>query len=121
MKDDESVPTWRLIAVLQSTLTLAPALALRLYRAAAALHSERRELEHLAGDLGTGKVSNLRRELVLGTFVGPGFLAELDTPDGKGLVRFLLTREGVELAGASETEPARGAGSAALRGAALPN
>ncbi len=96
MKDDD-VPAWRLIAVLQSTVSLTPALSLTLYRAAARLHRDGEEVGEVAErEAGVGLVRNLRRELLLGTFGGPGFEASVDTPAGSGTVRFIVTREGLE-------------------------
>lgn len=86
---------WRLIAVLQSTVAMSPALALKLYEAAVALHLERRESSPMAGDEGVGTVRAVGRELLLGTIGGPGFEAELDTPAGRCTVSFLVTREGI--------------------------
>jgi len=88
---------WRLIAVLQSTVFLSPALSLRLYRAAVSLHRADAEVEELTDDdVVRGVVRRLRKELFLGTFSGPGFEAEIATPQGDGRVRFIVTREGLE-------------------------
>jgi hypothetical protein len=90
---------WRLIAVLQSTVFLPPALAVRLYRAAISLHRTDADLENLTDpETAMGQVRSLRRELLLGTFGGPGFEANFETPTGKGFVRFIVTREGIEQA-----------------------
>ncbi len=95
--DDDDA--WRLIAVLQSTVFLPPALAVRLYRAAINLHRADADIENLTDpETAYGQVRSLRRELLLGTFGGPGFEAEIDTPSGKGVVRFIVTREGIEQA-----------------------
>lgn len=94
---DDNDSAWKLIAVLQSTVFLPPALSIRLYRAAVALHRADADIENLTDvDTAYGQVRSLRRELLLGTFGGPGFEADLDTPHGKGHVRFLVTREGIE-------------------------
>lgn len=101
----EEDSAWRLIAVLQSTVSLPPALSLRLYRAAAALHRVGGDAEELADEhVAVGVVRRLGKELLLGTFGGPGFEAEVETPRGKGFVRFIVTREGLEHA---EAEDAR--------------
>ncbi len=93
---DES---WRLIAVLQSTVFLPPGLGVRLYHAAVNLLRTDADVENLTDpELAYGQVRSLRRELLLGTFGGPGFEADIDTPRGRGTVRFIVTREGVELA-----------------------
>ena len=65
---------WRLIAVLQSTAALSPAVALKLYETAVALHVERRESEPVAGDEGVGTVRALGRELLGGNGVVADFL-----------------------------------------------
>ena len=94
---------WRLIAVLQSTLFLSPALSLLLYRAAVKLHRADAEVEQLTDDaVALGVVRRLRKELLLGTFSGPGFEAELSTPAGEGRVRFIVTREGLDHADAQD-------------------
>ena len=87
---------WLLIAVLHSTVPLAQALSIRLYRAALDLHTAEGGVEKLHGDLATGEVRRLGRSLALGSITGPGFEAEIDTPQGSGLVRFILTRQGLE-------------------------
>ena len=86
---------WRLIAVLQSTAALSPAVALKLYETAVALHVERRESEPVAGDEGVGTVRALGRELLLGTIAGPGFEAQLDTPTGRCEVSYIVTKVGL--------------------------
>lgn len=88
---------WRLIAVLQSTLWLPPVLGLRLYRTAVSLHRTDSDAEELTDEtVARGVVRRLGRELLLGTFGGPGFEAELETPHGKGFVRFIVTQEGLD-------------------------
>src|SRR5262245_596844 len=87
---------WLLIAVLSSTLPLEPALAMRLYHAAVDLHLRQAGRSLLQGDLATGEVRRLGRDLLLGSVGGPGFEAELDTPRGHGSVRFILTRQGLD-------------------------
>jgi hypothetical protein len=93
------VPYWLLIAVLQSSVPLDDALAMRLYRAAFDLHTREGSREKLTGDLATGEVRRLRKDMLIGSIAGPGFEAELDTPRGSGRVRFILTRQGLEQAG----------------------
>lgn len=100
---DREEDAWRLIAVLQSTVSMPAPLAVRLYRAAVNIHRAGADLENLTDpEVAYGQVRNLRRELLLGTFGGPGFEADIDTPSGKGFVRFIVTREGLEQAEASE-------------------
>lgn len=86
---------WLLIAVLTSTFPMAPAMAMRLYRGAVELERTGGGVEHIVGDLGVGELRRLGRDLRIGVLGGPGFEAELDTPEGKGLVRFILTRQGL--------------------------
>ena len=102
---DREEDAWRLIAVLQSTVSMPAPLAVRLYRAAVNIHRAGADLENLTDpEVAYGQVRNLRRELLLGTFGGPGFEASIDTPDGKGFVRFIVTQEGIDYA---ETERSR--------------
>jgi hypothetical protein len=96
------IPYWLLIAVLQSSVPLDDALAMRLYRAAFGLHQRQHDREKLTGDLASGEVRRLRKDLLIGSIAGPGFEAELDTPRGSGTVRFILTRQGLEQAAADE-------------------
>jgi hypothetical protein len=51
----------------------------------------------VGGDLLAGKVRNLKKDVHLGGISGPAFEAEIDTERGSGVVRFLLTRQGLEL------------------------
>jgi hypothetical protein len=90
---------WLLIAVLQSTVPLEQAVALRIYQAALTLHSESGSVEKIHGDLATGEVRRLGKTMLIGTIGGPAFEAYLDTPRGSGQVRFVLTPEGLERAG----------------------
>jgi hypothetical protein len=87
---------WLLIAVLQSTVPLEQALAMRLYQAAIDLHRRSENVAKLSGDLAMGEVRRLGRDLLIGAIGGPGFEAELSTPKGAGTVRFILTRQGLE-------------------------
>lgn len=91
-------PYWLLIAVLQSTIPLAQPLAMRLYVAALDLHRREAGSAKLTGDLAMGTVKRLGKDLLLGSIGGPGFEAEIDTPEGSGRVRFILTRQGLEQA-----------------------
>jgi hypothetical protein len=43
-----------------------------------------------------GRVTNMHRSFALGSISGPGFEADVEMPAGRGKVRFLLTREGVD-------------------------
>lgn len=98
---------WMLIAVLSSTIPLSPQVASRLYQAAYRLHCSAGNVEKLQGDLLSGKVVRLDRDVALGSITGPAFEAEIATERGEGLVRFLLTRQGLEAtqgAARAETE-----------------
>ena len=89
-------PYWLLIAVLQSTLPLEPALAMQLDGGVIQPHREAGATSTLTGDLAMGEVRRLGKELLIGSIGGPGFEAELDTPNGSGRVRFILTRQGLD-------------------------
>jgi hypothetical protein len=101
-----ATPYWMLIAVLQSTVPLAEALAMRLYHAALDLHERQEGKTALAGDLATGEVRRLGEDLLVGSIGGPGFEADLDTPRGKGHVRYVLTREALDAAARARAAPA---------------
>jgi hypothetical protein len=89
--------TWLLISVLFSSVPLTAALAATLHQAAWDLYERDAGATAVAGDVVSGRVRNLRKEVLLGTIGGPAFEAELETERGPGKVRFLLTREGIEL------------------------
>jgi len=92
-------PYWRLISVLFSSVRLTPPLAMRLHRSAYELHRSDGGVTQISGGGGlilSGEIRNLRREAVLGSIAGPSFEAYIETERGKGLVRFLLTHEGLE-------------------------
>jgi hypothetical protein len=99
----ESVPYWLLISVLFSSVPLTEALATRLHHAALDLYKRNDGVARLQGDLVQGEVRNLKKDLLLGTLGGPGFEAHVDTERGSGTVRFLLTRQGIELLAERET------------------
>jgi hypothetical protein len=97
---DEQPEYWRLISVLFSSLPLTPELAIRLHRSAYDLHRSDGGVAALDGDSGvilSGEVRNLKQEVALGTFAGPTFEARIETERGSGVVRFLLTHQGIEL------------------------
>ncbi len=98
-------PSWLLISILFSNIRLTPALAVTLHEAALDLHRRRAGARAVAGDLATGRVRSLGRSMSLGAIAGPAFEADLETERGKGRVRFLLTRVGIELAGAAPRSP----------------
>lgn len=93
---DPAPPYWLLIAVLSSNLPLRPEISLRLYQAAHRLYHSRENVERIAGDLLSGKVVRLHKDLALGSVTGPAFEAEISTELGEGRVSFLLTRQGLE-------------------------
>jgi hypothetical protein len=106
---------WTLISVLFSTVPLDGALAGLLHETALALYREDRSVQRVAGDVLSGRVVNLKKTLQLGAISGPAFEATLETARGKGTVRYLVTTQGLELAGA--LPPPRDA----RRGRSLPN
>jgi hypothetical protein len=102
---EQPPPTWLLISVLFSSVPLSAALAATLHAAAYDLYTRDGAAAPVSGDVVTGRVRNLRKEMLLGTIGGPAFEAELETERGPGKVRFLLTRQGIESMRA--TTPAR--------------
>ena len=99
-------PYWHLISVLFSSLPLTPALAMTLHQAAYDLYQRGAGTTPVAGDMLQGRVTNLRKDMLLGTIAGPAFEARIETERGKGTVRFLLTRQGLELMEARPGPPA---------------
>lgn len=102
---DKSPPYWVLISVLASSLPLNPTLAMTLHQAALELFRKDQAVGQVAGDMISGRVVNLKKDLLLGTISGPAFEAEIDTERGHGKVRFLLTRQGLELTGDGPRPP----------------
>jgi hypothetical protein len=98
----ESPPRWTLISVLLSTIPLDQSLAVLLHEAALDLHRREEAVGQVAGDVVSGRVVNLRRTMQLGAISGPAFEARLDTARGSGTVRYLLTRQGLEILGVPE-------------------
>lgn len=94
---EQPPPTWLLISVLFSSLPLTPALAATLHQTAYDLYRRDAGAMSVAGDMVSGRVRNLRKDMLLGTIGGPAFEAELETERGPGKVRFLLTRQGLDL------------------------
>ena len=94
---DSSPPYWVLISVLFSSQPLTPALAMTLHQAALELYRRDDTVAPVAGDMLSGTVRNLKKHLMLGTIGGPAFEADIETERGRGQVRFLLTREALEL------------------------
>jgi hypothetical protein len=100
-------PYWLLISVLFSSVPLTPALAMTLHQAAYGLYRSNGGATPVAGDLLQGRVTNLRKDMLLGTIGGPAFEAQIETERGKGEVRFLLTRQGLDLMDGREPALAR--------------
>ena len=90
-----------LISVLFSTFPLEPSLAATLHLAAVELYRRDQGAGPVGGDTVSGRVVNLKKSLSLGAIAGPAFEAELDTARGSGKVRYLLTRQGLDLMGVS--------------------
>jgi len=97
MAEQPPPPAWLLVCVLFSTLPLTPALAMTLHETAYELYTRGAGAKSLSGDLVWGRVLNLHKDMLLGTIGGPAFEAELETARGPGKVRFLLTRQGLDL------------------------
>ncbi len=90
---------WTLISVLFSTIPLDRSLAATLHQAALDLYRTEGTVQQVAGDVLSGRVVNLRKTLQLGAISGPAFEATIETARGSGKVRYLLTREGLDLEG----------------------
>lgn len=103
----DELPYWVLVSVLMSTTPLEQGLALALHRVALELYRTGGGEGHVNHALAHGQVKNLRREALLGTLGGPLFEAELETERGAGFVRFLLTRQGLELLDAQRSSERR--------------
>jgi hypothetical protein len=102
---EQSPPYWVLISVLFSSQPLSPGLAMTLHQAAYDLYRSGDSVQPVAGDLLTGKVRNLRKDVQMGAISGPAFEAEIETERGSGVVRFLLTRQGLEMMEAAPAQP----------------
>ncbi len=98
----ETPPRWTLISVLFSSIPLEPALAATLHQAALELYRRDEATGPIAGDLASGRVVNLKKVMQLGAITGPAFEASVDTARGSGTVRYLLTRQGLELLGVAD-------------------
>jgi len=95
----EATPAWTLISVLFSSFPLDASLAATLHQAALDLYRNDQAVGPVAGDLASGRVVNLKTVMQLGAISGPAFEAKLDTARGSGTVRYLLTRQGLDLLG----------------------
>jgi hypothetical protein len=98
---------WTLISVLLSTIPLEASLAATLHQAALELYRRDAGVQRVAGDVVTGRVVNLRKTLQLGAISGPAFEARLETARGSGIVRYLLTTQGLEHEGLAGGAPGR--------------
>ncbi len=98
---------WTLISVLLSTIPLEASLAATLHQAAVALYRRDAGVQPVAGDVVTGRVVNLRKTLQLGAISGPAFEATLETARGSGIVRYLLTSDGLDQEGLGAAAPTR--------------
>jgi hypothetical protein len=101
----EAPGSWTLISVLFSTFPLDRGLAATLHQAALDLYRRDVGAGPLAGDVVSGRVVNLKKSMALGSITGPAFEAELDTARGSGKVRYLLTRQGLDLLGVAGPAP----------------
>ena len=99
-------PGWTLISVLFSTVPLGASLAATLHQAALELYRTDGPSSEVAGDMVSGRVVNLKKTLQLGAITGPAFEAKLETERGSGTVRYLLTRQGLDLLGVAPGRPA---------------
>ena len=100
--------SWTLISVLFSSIPLSGPLATTLHQAALELYRRDEATTEVAGDVLHGRVVNLKKTMQLGAITGPAFEARVDTERGSGTVRYLLTRQGLELLGVEPpAEPAR--------------
>jgi hypothetical protein len=90
---------WTLISILFSTIPLDQGLSMTLHETALDLYRTDSAVRQVAGDVVSGRVVNLRKTLQIGAISGPAFEAKLETARGSGTVQYLLTREGLDLAG----------------------
>jgi|CXWL01.1.fsa_nt_gi hypothetical protein len=97
MMSEPTQPYWVLISVLFSSVPLTPPLAMALHQVAAELYRSGDGQGAVDHALAHGVVRNLKRDAMLGVTLGPMFEADLETERGKAQVRFLLTRQGLEL------------------------
>ena len=94
---------WVLISVLFSSFPMEEALALALHRVAMDLYQRGGSVGIIDQGLAHGQVTNARKEAAIGTITGPVFEAELETERGKGSVRFILTRQGLDMLAAQSS------------------
>lgn len=101
----DATPYWVLISVLSSSFPLDEGLAMALHRVALDLYQADQSGGVLDHQLAHGQVRHLHQEAAIGSITGPVFEAELETERGHGLVRFMLTRQGLELMAAKAAPP----------------
>ncbi|MGC3996807.1 MAG: hypothetical protein QM767_04445 [Anaeromyxobacter sp.] len=102
---EQDASRWTLISVLFSSVPLSASLAATLHQTALDLYRKDEPQSPVGGDLVTGRVVNLRKTMQLGAISGPAFEARLETERGSGTVRYLLTRQGLELMGLGDPAP----------------
>jgi hypothetical protein len=88
---------WMLISILFSSIPMEQALAMALHRVAFDLYANGQREGGLDHQWAHGKVTNSKTEAALGSITGPVFEAQLETERGKAEVRFILTRQGLEM------------------------
>lgn len=88
--------------MLFSNVPLSASLAAMLHEAALELYRRDDPMSEVSGELVTGRVVNLKKTLQLGGITGPAFEAKLETERGSGTVRYLLTRQGLDLLGVTQ-------------------
>lgn len=97
--EDERPPYWLLISVLFSSVPLTAEAAWTLYDAAIDLIHANEDEAALHSDAVSGTLRSLGKHVVMGSIGGPAFEAEVSTPEHEdATVRFLVTRQGVDLA-----------------------
>lgn len=100
-------PSWLLISVLFSSFPMEESLALTLHQVAVDLYRRGDGVAVIDHGLAQGQVVNSRKDAAVGTITGPVFEAELETERGKGQVRFILTRQGLDAMGVQEARAER--------------
>jgi hypothetical protein len=98
-------PHWTLISVLFSSQPLTSELATTLCQVALDLHQRQSPVGEINAQLVQGTVTNLHRDVLLGSMGGPSFEAELETERGHCTVRFFLTRQALRMLEAREAAP----------------
>lgn len=101
----DAMPSWVLLSVLFSSFPLEEELALALHRVAVDLYRSNDSVGLIDHGLAHGQVKNAHKEAAVGTITGPVFEAELETERGRGEVRFILTRQGLDLLEARARAP----------------